>query len=575
MDKFKYYITDAEERVYPKTDVKYSYSRERDERFIRLKINSSLTFGDRLVNGTAVNDYTLLKSIESQRKTPIKIYKLQSDGSYDLFITGILDLTGSWDGTLKTVNCGVVTNDDYKFLKNTDKKFNILQLGLTATDVKHTVTDPLDTTISNTYLLQSVLEIIFQNIFDNENAAFTSQFLTSGTNPVTGSSSETTKIYISHKQSVVDTASSPEVLELSFDDIMKYLRTQFGLYWYISGNTLIVENLKFFENDFSYSSARTVGIDLTDYTNNTKSYSGSLILNKDKYKYDVSKLVSEEKFIYQEWENKNFRDLTISYDVDLIVDKKSEERINASNDIAYILDNTDISINGVCFLATAFDSPNFVLIERNVTVQSNELEIISNFSFDTLKFTGNNITSAIADGASTKTFNTNNVQVAEDDSVLITFNLTLLSGTVPDLQFMNQGYIPTNEGLNSYTYISEDEATLWWYLIFRAVLATNFTIDNLRIIKTSSSSVVNAPMAWTDLINKYHKHGRILITGEVNGLETSFESTIKSKISIFSTIPINSFDPEKLIKSDIGDGELVNAPFNENDQYDLEVANDN
>jgi len=92
---------------------------------------------------------------------------------------------------------------------------------------------------------------------------------------------------------------------------MKYLNTQFNLNYYVSGNSLIVESLEFFENNFSYASARTVGVDLTSYTNNGKSYSGDLILNKHKYKYDNSKIVSEEQFAYQEWKNKDFKMLVL------------------------------------------------------------------------------------------------------------------------------------------------------------------------------------------------------------------------------------------------------------------------
>ena len=577
MDKFTYYITDAEERVYPSNDVKYSYVRETGERYVRLKVSNSLTFQDRLKDGTLISDYAILKAIESDRYTSIKIYKLQSNSTYSLIITGILDLTGEWDVSNKSVSCSVITNDDYDFVKKYgSKKFNVLQFGLTATTVKHTVTTTLDTDIDNTYLIQDILEVIFQNIFENASASITSQFLTSATNPVTGVSSETTKIYICHKESVQDTASSPEVLELSFDDIMKYLNTQFNLNYYVSGNSLIVESLEFFENNFSYASARTVGVDLTSYTNNGKSYSGDLILNKHKYKYDNSKIVSEEQFAYQEWKNKDFKDASIIYDVNLIEEAKSIQSINVSNDINYILDNSDISSTGVCFLATEYDSPNYVLIERNITVSSEELEIITNFNFDTLLFSKNNITSAIATGISpTRTFHTNNVQVSLNDSVLITFNLVLNSGTLPEIKFMNKTYQSTVEGANSFTFISVAAGNLWWYCIFRALAVTNFSITNLSIIKTSATSVVNAPMAWTDLLDKYHQHGRIFITGKMNGITRSFASTIKHKIGMISTVPINSLDTDKLIKTDIGSGELISAPHNSNDMYDLEVGYDN
>ena len=136
---------------------------------------------------------------------------------------------------------------------------------------------------------------------------------------------------------------------------------------------------------------------------------------------------------------------------------------------------------------------------------------------------------------------------------------------------MNQAYQSAVEGINSVSYTSVDSSTLYWNLIFRALAVTNFSITNLTIIRTSSSSVVNAPMAWSDLLWKYHQHGRVLTEGLMNGILTPFQSTSRLKVGNVSTVPINSFDENKLIKTDIGEGELVSASFNQNNEYDMEV----
>ena len=48
----------------------------------------------------------------------------------------------------------------------------------------------------------------------------------------------------------------------------------------------VENNLGFFEKDFSYSVAKSVGTDLTDYTNNGKAYTNTLIRNKNKSHYN-------------------------------------------------------------------------------------------------------------------------------------------------------------------------------------------------------------------------------------------------------------------------------------------------
>ena len=571
MNKYKYYITDSNVRVYPANDVAFAYEKQKGEAFYRLRITNSLDFQNRPIDGELINDFNLLKPYQNDGYVIFKVYELQDDETYDLFITAYLDLTGTWDEDNKIVTCPVITKDEHYFWdKYGDKKFNVLQFGLTATDVIQRI-DVTDTTISNCYHLNDILEIIFKNIYDDENASMTSSFLTSATNPMTGATSETTLIYICHKDSVTDTTSEPEVLELSFDDIMRFLRTQYNLYWYVSSNVLYVENYKYFENAFSYTVARSVGTDLTDYTNNGKSYSDNFIRNKNKYSTDSEGLYYEELWKYQEYENIAFKDSKITYDVNLLENKKIEHSIEVSNDINYILNNTDISSDGVCFMACEIDTET-IIIRRDVQISVNEFEIFHNWDFNTFKFVGNEIVSAI--GTVNQYAHTNMIPISQDDRVVISFNMTKISGTMPQLEF-----IGTTESIsddyNSIGFTKTSAGTSYYFPKIKAAGTCNFSITNFSVTRIMNKNVINAPMAWCDLLWKYHKRGRVLLEGYMNGILTPFESVIKLiRGETISSVPINSFDPYDLIRTDIGDGEVARASFNENNVFDLEVVYD-
>ena len=572
MDKYKFYITDSLVRVYPANDVMFAYRKVKDQAFYRLEITNSLDFQDRIIEGDTISDFTLLRPYEDERYVTFYVYQLQSDDTYDLFISGYLDLTGEWNIDDKIITCNVISKDEYYFWdRYGDKKFNVLQFGLTAKDVIQRI-DLVDTTISNCYALNDVLEIIFKNIFDDEDASVTSSFLTSATNPVTSTTSETTLIYICHKDSVTDTASEPEVLELSFDDIMSFLKIQFNLYWYVTGNTLYVENYKYFENAFSYSVARSVGTDLTDYTNNGKSYSDNFIKNKNKYHTIAESLMYEEIWKYQEYENIAFKDSQITYDVNLLENKKVEYVLQVSNDINYIIDNTDISGNGVCFLACELDGADTIIIYRDVQISINEFEIFNNFDFGTFKFTGNEIVSAI--GTVGQYAHANRIRVGQDDVVVISFVITLISGTMPQLEFITSTE-SISAGYNSIAFTKTSAGSSSYIPKIVAAGTCNFSLIDFAVTRITNKNVVNAPMAWGDMLWKYHKRGRILSQGYMNGILTPFESALKLKQGeTISSVPISTLDPYDLIRTDIGDGELLRASFNKNNVYELEVVYD-
>lgn len=79
-----------------------------------------------------------------------------------------------------------------------------------------------------------------------------------------------------------------------------------------------------------------------------------------------------------------------------------------------------------------------------------------------------------------------------------------------------------------------------------------------------SAPKVNNTLAISQLLRDYHKHERPFPTGKMNGEETLFKSVIRTKQGTKITIPYccpSDFDPEVLIKTDLGDGEINSASF--------------
>ena len=96
MEKYRYYITSAEIEVYPANDVQFTYTREPGEAFYRLSISNAIDFQDRVTDNQTYVDYTTLKDYEEDRYVLFKVYQLQDDDTYDLFIEAYLNLTGNW-----------------------------------------------------------------------------------------------------------------------------------------------------------------------------------------------------------------------------------------------------------------------------------------------------------------------------------------------------------------------------------------------------------------------------------------------------------------------------------------------
>ena len=574
---YRYYAIESngtETEVFPVNEVKFRYQRQEGQYYYRLTIDGSLEFQDR----TGITDYTFLKSFE----TTVNYLNLrveQNNGSnvYSSFLTSFIDLKGEWKVDQTKCTLGIKPNDVYTFIdKYGDIEFNILQSGLTQTTI-----DALISAVTYSYPkcvnIITALEYVYQNIAGVSGASITSQFFTSATNPITSAATETNNIFITPKTIVIDETdpNTETVLNVTFNGLMKALNNMYNVYFNIVGSTLFIEHFKYYDNALSYSVGKSVGLNLTSYTNNGKSFGSTLIDNKNQYTYDSSKLVNKEKYSYKEFENPAFAEALIEYDVNLTGDQTKEYALNeVVADVEYINGNTEINKDGICILIT--DGSDVIV--RNITVQTNEFKSLSNVDFDTFLFTTNDILSAIDNSADNKSAKTNEVafnaaNTPEFDSFTVTFSFVLNSGSLPKIGMaltpLTEFTVLNQAAPQSFVFTNTVNDVDIVPLIITSQGDCQFEMSNITITRTINQNVVNAPAAWTDLLDKYWQHGRVLSQGIMNGIVTNFISTIKIKNeTTIENIPVTSFDPANLVTTNIGNGEVLSALMNDSNKLE-------
>lgn len=75
----------------------------------------------------------------------------------------------------------------------------------------------------------------------------------------------------------------------------------------------------------------------------------------------------------------------------------------------------------------------------------------------------------------------------------------------------------------------------------------------------------NNSQALAQLHRDYHRHGRILDTGNMNGVATAFLSTIQTKKGAKLSVPLccgDTFDPQNMVSTMLGDGQVDQASYN-------------
>jgi hypothetical protein len=339
---YRFYITigSSQVEVHPLNFMKTSLvdSQESGEIFYRRKFNGTLRFiGD---------DFDLIYMVEQVDPcTEIVLTIEQRDSgaaTYHTYWEGYFSTT---NGTFDLDNCTFdVTPKPYdlykNFATNGDVEYNILDV-----TPEVTTSTTLVTYTHNRYLTD-VIEYIVGQI--EPGATVASWFFNNEYNPVTFDVNKYRYLTIAQKSDIkrpLDSNPATKAL-MSFNELMKILRTMYNVYYKFDGTTFRIEHLSYWDDE--------PGLDLRTQASAVRS---------NKYSYDTDSMPRFETFSFMEARDTNYTKHTISYDEKCTKSDKNASTVdysvqNVTTDIDYIEDRvasddteSDIDDSGFVILA--------------------------------------------------------------------------------------------------------------------------------------------------------------------------------------------------------------------------------
>ena len=102
---------------------------------------------------------------------------------------------------------------------------------------------------------------------------------------------------------------------------------------------------------------------------------------------------------------------------------------------------------------------------------------------------------------------------------------------------------------------------------------TDFELLDISVIRNPRQNVKNGHLSWLNLLNSYFLSGRSLTSGTIFGINRTFTTSKIKMGEEIKGVPIccDAFDPEDLIRTDIGDGQIVAAKENKDGIFDFEL----
>lgn len=191
-------------------------------------------------------------------------------------------------------------------------------------------------------------------LLDGSGLTFGSDFFTSSTNPVTGRANHINYLRLASVAFLKNINDSSTTGEVSLEELLNDLCNTFNCLWYITGTTLKIEHISYFESGGSYGGTQLVYTDLTNTT--TYPYKWQIISEIDgsgsdkQYSY-VSQLPQKEIFHFNDGYD---YDGEIWYDSAFAkIGEKTTRNISTYIvDLAYIFYNRANSVDdGFCLVA--------------------------------------------------------------------------------------------------------------------------------------------------------------------------------------------------------------------------------
>jgi hypothetical protein len=115
----------------------------------------------------------------------------------------------------------------------------------------------------------------------------------------------------------------------------------------------------------------------------------------------------------------------------------------------------------------------------------------------------------------------------------------------------------------------EDISKQGFVIISNSFDGTDYTVNSENGLITLAS-VQNGHLSWANLHYNYHRHGRVLLSGNMNGATTSFFTALATRKQVPVTFPLccaDNFDPDQLIVTGLGNGKVESAELSIEDNF--------
>lgn len=216
-------------------------------------------------------------------------------------------------------------------------------------------------------------DIIDAMIFSVFPSGFKSEFFRSTTNPISGKDLSNILVY-QKSDCITPESSNPAMIgKTTFKKLMGYLRDMFNVQWAVDFNgDLRIEHRKYWDNGGSYE-GNTVGIDLT--TEYPQSLTGT-----NSYSFE-SAIPIQEKFEYGDAMNEDFVGLPIDYSKCISKGDTINYNLNeVCTDISYILENSNVSKDGFCFVHCESTRRTLIIFDGNPVYYYNVVKELGELS---------------------------------------------------------------------------------------------------------------------------------------------------------------------------------------------------
>ena len=441
---------------------------------------------------------------------------------------------------------------------------------------------------------------------------YTSQFFNDATHPITVDTNKLTNLIFGQKsdfKGVVSDLATKGTIALG--ELLEYIRDTFQVYFNIVSGVFYLEGVRYYENGLDYNSAPST-LDLTSIP-----YS-DYITQTNKYSFLRERMPHRERWSFMDTENEDFVGQDILYDAaassardkDTIVER-SLNRLTM--DYKYVKDFPDkVADDGFLLLAcdAAVEShPLSTLLGWSTTTGQKPYDSI-NWSFDavTKEFTllASNISADSANSGVRSCHTPETYPASNPCGAIVTFEknaryffeyeLTINAGEAP--------YVGIKEDENAspslsnsaqlqagshtveldITRTSSGKLNIWnvgdgvdvpdFEITFKFYRKDSTIKSDVGIL--SSEVIENEPVSLARLQNDYWQDYRPLWRGEVNGVDTLFNSVRRTKLqkSFFvSKLCCTELDFFTLIKTELGTGKIHKKTYNfADDTIDLEVV---